>query len=125
MSQLYTKIAEQLQGALTNAQGQLTGEIAIGHIWDTFCKLVEKAVLIAQQWEVIGRIKKELVLATLEKFYDEVIEPLDIPLVPAYLETSVIDPMIKQTMLSVAGRLIDKLVTKFNTEGWPDESKSD
>ena len=53
--------------------------------------------------------KKKAILTAVETFYDTVLAPLDIPVVPNFLEP-VVDAGLKEVVLYVTGAMIDTLM---------------
>jgi hypothetical protein len=64
-----------------------------------------------------GKEKKQAVLSAIDRFFDEVIAPLDIKAIPNIVE-GILDNAIKQLVLTAADGLIDALVNIFNKVGW-------
>lgn len=52
-------------------------------------------------------IRKETVLAAFDRFYDEVLVPLDIPLVPEFVEKTYVDPLVRQFLRDQAENVFD------------------
>lgn len=51
--------------------------------------------------------RRAAVLEAFDRFYREVIGPLDLPGVPEYLERSIVDPALGSTLHAVAAALVD------------------
>lgn len=51
--------------------------------------------------------RRQAVLEAFDRFYREVIQPLDLPGVPEYLERSIVDPAIGSTLHAIAAALVD------------------
>jgi hypothetical protein len=66
-----------------------------------------------------GHEKKQAALGFADVFYDQVIAPIDIPRIPEFVETRVVDPALKQLFLKLAEGLVESLVKLFNQVGWP------
>lgn len=64
-----------------------------------------------------GDDKKALVLAAVSKFYDIVIAPIDIKMIPDSLEFMA-DQAIKAALLATTNASIDAIVNVFNKMGW-------
>lgn len=64
-----------------------------------------------------GDDKKALVLAAISKFYDIVIAPIDIKMIPDPLEFMA-DQAIKGALLATTNASIDAIVNVFNKMGW-------
>ena len=64
-----------------------------------------------------GDDKKALVLAAISKFYDIVIAPIDIEMIPDPLEFMA-DQAIKGVLLATTNASIDAIVNVFNKMGW-------
>jgi hypothetical protein len=64
-----------------------------------------------------GDDKKAFVLAAISKFYDIVIAPIDIKMIPDPLEFMA-DQAIKGTLLAMTNASIDAIVNVFNKMGW-------
>jgi hypothetical protein len=64
-----------------------------------------------------GDDKKALVLAAVSKFYDIVIAPIDIKMIPDQLEFMA-DQAIKGVLLATTNASIDAIVNVFDKMGW-------
>lgn len=53
---------------------------------------------------------KATVLAAFDKFYDDVIAPLDIPFVPNFIETRWVDPMLKAALHKQVSGIFDAVL---------------
>ena len=77
----------------------------------TFVKLIEGLS------DKSGVEKKEVVLAAIGKFYDEVIAPMDISGIPNLVE-GMVDSAIRALIMTLVGSWIDAVVNIFNKIGW-------
>lgn len=95
-------------GTITIAEGVQLLTHAVGHL-----------VRVVESLGGTGAQKKDAVVRAAQRFYDEVLAPLDLPFVPNLLERTVVDPLIGRAVPVVVGGLIDGIVDFFNTSGWP------
>jgi hypothetical protein len=100
---------------LTWEDAKADTKISLSEIWTLVHEVIGAAVRVAEAWGGAGTEKKAAVLAALEVFYDEVIAPIDIKLIPNFIEGS-IDRVAKQIFLQVADGLIDAVVALLNRE---------
>lgn len=100
------------------------GKLQLAEVWKIFSAATASIVTVlgnAGSYE--GAIKKEVVLDYLGTFYDQAVEPLDIPFVPGWIESRFVDPQLKKLFLTMAAGAIDTFVSIFNRVGW--EPKQD
>lgn len=88
-------------------------KVTMEELWSLFQKASFGLVRVAEQVGGTGVEKKAAVLAALDKFYDEVIGPLDIQYVPNIVEPYV-DNMLKKLVMQMADGGIDAFVTFLN-----------
>ena len=117
---LYDKFSKAITTVIAsykeaNADGKLTFTDIVALLGTATSELVGIAEAF---YDGSGEAKKAAVMAALNTFYDEVIEPIDIPAIPNFIEP-ITDKVIKQILLVVADGLVDAIVTIFNKGGWP------
>ncbi len=107
-------------GFFADIKNKLAGfdSLSIPDTWNIFNTALSQIVLTIETYlkDLIGPEKKALALAYLERFFDEVLVPIDIPWVPAWLE-KILDPLIKKLFLQLASGAIDALVSTLNKTG--------
>lgn len=89
------------------------GKLSLADAWTLFQVATEEFARLAESFNVDGVQKKEMVLAALDKFYDEVLEPLNIPYVPDRVIEPMVDKFLKKVFLQLAGSAIDFIVAKI------------
>ena len=67
-------------------------------------RVFEEGVLVATSSEYIA---KETVLSAFDKFYDTVVAPFDIPMIPEFIENTYIDPAVRTFVRSQAANTFD------------------
>ena len=80
----------------------------------TFVKLVES------MGQGTGEEKKNAVVTAVSQFYEVVIAPMDVPVIPNFVEPMV-DQGTKLVIITVAASAVDALVAIFNKTGWGEE----
>jgi hypothetical protein len=83
----------------------------VGNAVATFVHLMETF------GEGTGAEKKAAVLLAVDKFFDEVITPIDIKGIPNFLEP-VFDSSLKNLVMALADGWVDTLVNIFDRLGW-------
>ncbi len=119
MDDLYDVISDKFQELMASLREKVTDGLSLGEIWTLIEKTIKALVKIANVLEASGSQKKDLVLRLVQRVYDEVIRPIDLPWVPNTLEPW-IDQLIGQAVYPAADWLIDQIVAAFNTDGWPE-----
>lgn len=89
------------------------GKLSNDELWQLFYSGVKRAVQLAKDVPVAGPDKKAAVLDAAGKLYDTIIAPIDIPLVPALIESTVVDPLLKSITLQALGGLIEVFVAEL------------
>ena len=120
-SGLYEKFSAAITKVITsykeaNADGKLSFTDIIALLGTATGELVSIAEAF---YDGSGDAKKAAVMAAIDTFYEEVIEPIDIPAIPNFIEP-IADKAVKQLLLVVADGLVDAVVAIFNKNGWPD-----
>ncbi len=70
----------------------------------THCTITEGVPVAAASQDYIA---KETVLAAFDKFYDTVVAPFDIPMIPEFIENTYIDPAVRTFVRSQAANTFD------------------
>jgi len=83
----------------------------VGNAVATFVRLMETF------GEGTGAEKKAAVLLAVDRFFDEVITPIDIKGIPNFLE-AIFDSSLKSLVLALADGWVDTLVNLFDRLGW-------
>lgn len=107
----FAETKRQLEAA--KADGKLSNE----ELWQLFYSGVKRAVQTAKDLPLAGADKKAAVLDAAGKLYDTVIAPIDIPYIPAILENSVVDPMLKTLYMDSLSGLIEIFVADLPAAG--------
>ena len=81
--------------------------------FDLFIGAIDRLVKLASQFAVPGADKKAAVMSAVDKLYDVLLAPIDIPYIPEMVERTVIDPALKKGVAFVADRLIELFVSKL------------
>lgn len=91
-------------------------KVTMDELWKLFQLASVALVKMAEQVGGTGPEKKAAVMAALDKFYDDVIAPMDIQYVPNMVEPYV-DGLLKKIALQMASGGIDALVAFMNDNG--------
>lgn len=91
-------------------------KLTLAEVWGLFQSVIQVLVKLASEVEASGDEKKEAVLAALDKFYDEVIAPIDIAVVPNFVEP-ITDKFLKGLFLQLASGSIDSVVAFLKVNG--------
>lgn len=117
----YTSVAKQIDEIIAHYKQLTKDGWTVDEVWEmtqsgiaSFMKVIETIGGISAQQ------KKAVVLEAASRFYDRVIAPLDIPRVPEFLETRLVDPAIKNFFLKLVSGAVDSLTNIFNRVGWSD-----
>ena len=71
---------------------------------------IEEAVRLAAEYKnAVGPAKKELVIAAVEKFYFEVIAPIDLPYIPNFVIEPIVDQSIGSAIRPLVGGLVERV----------------
>lgn len=89
------------------------GNVTASEAFDLFIDCVRRLVTIASEFAVPGADKKAAVMAAVDKLYDAVLAPIDLPYIPEVVERTVIDPALKKGVLFVSDRLIELFVKQL------------
>lgn len=94
--------------------------LSVAEVWRLVSAAVASFLKLMDTLVVLGDAdKKEAALQFAARLYDQVIAPLDIPRVPAFIENNFVDPAIRSLFLSLAAGLVDTLLTVFAREAGP------
>ena len=118
---LYDKFSEAITNVITAyKEAHADGKLSFTEIIALLGTAIGELVSIAEAfYDGSGEAKKAAVMAAINTFYDEVIEPIDIPAIPNFVEP-IADKAVKQLLLVVADGVVDAIVAIFNKSGWPD-----
>lgn len=89
------------------------GKVTASEALDLFLGSIERLVKLASEFTVAGADKKAAVLVAVDKLYDALLAPIDIPYVPEMVERTVLDPALKKGLAFVADRLIELFVKQL------------
>ncbi len=105
----YELIKGEVTKLFAEAHQAMSGGLRMSELWTLIESTIESLVTIVEQLPASGAEKKEAVLELIDRFYDEEIRPLDMPLVP----DAIFDPMIGAAIRPLASLLIDAIVAAF------------
>lgn len=93
-------------------------KLTLSEVWTIFQSAIHILVKLAEEVNGAGNgeEKKEAVLAALDKFYDEVVAPIDIKVIPNVVEPMA-DRFLKSLFLQLASGSIDSVVIFLNANG--------
>lgn len=89
------------------------GTISVSEAFQLFAAAVERLVKAASELAGHGADKKTAVMAAIDKLYDTLIAPIDIPYIPELIEASVVDPALKKLVLAAADGMVEFFVAKL------------
>lgn len=78
-------------------------------ILDTVYAVVDSLMKIADAFEAPGADKKAAVVAATADFYQKFIKPIDLPWIPNFLETTVVDPLLEREISLFAGWIVERI----------------
>jgi len=118
---LYDKFSKAITNVITAyKEAHADGKLSFTEIIALLGTAIGELVSIAEAfYDGSGDAKKAAVMAAIDTFYEEVIKPIDIPVIPNFIEP-IADKAVKQLLLVVADGLVDAVVAIFNKAGWPD-----
>lgn len=93
-------------------------KLTLSEVWAIFQSAIQVLVKLAEEVNGAGdgEAKKEAVMAALDKFYDEVVAPIDIKIIPNVVEPMA-DRFLKGLFLQLASGSIDSIVIFINANG--------
>ena len=87
--------------------------------WSLMIEFIGKAIGIAKELRgLTGDELKEKVIEAAEKFYEEVIVPIDIPGVPNIIEP-LVDKAIGKALRPLIAGAVDGILKLYDRLGWP------
>lgn len=116
-------IYDKLQGAIDQIiadykAANADGKLSFSEIFTLVGNAVASFVHLTEDFgEGTGPEKKAAVIAAIDRFFDEVITPIDIKGIPNFLE-SIFDSSLKSLVLALADGWVDTIVKVFNRLGW-------
>lgn len=120
MSAEKEQIQKELQSTVDGIKSELESvkRVAISEAWKVLQLIVGKLVRIIETTAVSwsGPEKKELAMSIIEDTYDKLFSVIDIPMIPALLE-SYLHSYVKKILLILVGATIDATVTTFRDIG--------
>lgn len=123
-NELYDAVKEEIAGIIAKYKEVAKDGLTLPEIFSLITSATGSFVRVMEVSGRDGTVKKEAALIAAELFYDQVIAPLDIPHVPGFIETSVVDPALKKVFMAAVNGMIDSLVKIFNRSGWGDTGAS-
>lgn len=88
-------------------------------IWAAIVDFIAKAIAIAKELQGLEREQiREKVVAATERFYEEVIVPIDLPGVPNIIEP-IVDKALGRAIRPLLAGTIDALFDLYDRLGWP------
>jgi hypothetical protein len=92
--------------------------LSLADLWAMTTRAVTTFVQIVEQAKsATGEQKKAVVMAAAAEFYDRVLGPYDIPKLPDFIETGIVDPALRTLWLTLVNGLVDAVVAVFNKYG--------
>lgn len=120
MSAEKEQVQKELQSTVDGIKSELESvkRVAISEAWKVLQLIVGKLVRIIETTAVSwsGPEKKELAMSIIEDTYDKLFSVIDIPMIPALLE-SYLHSYVKKILLILVGATIDATVTTFRDIG--------
>jgi len=121
-SDLYEKLKAQVEAvSAALRKGLEDGRLGFREIVHVLREAARVGVVLAEGLNVPGPEKKAIVIDLALAFWNDKLEPLDIPIVP----DAVFDPVIERLIPVVIGWCVDQLVGEFNEQyghAWPLEA---
>lgn len=115
MPDLYALIADFVAKTSQKiSEARSDGSITFAEAFGIFTDCVERLVSAAQSLSLPGSEKKAAVLAAVDKLFDTLLAPIDIPYIPDLIERTVVDPALKKLALAAADGLIEFFVARLS-----------
>ena len=120
IEELFRRIEVKYLILIAEGKALLADGFSIADLWAIVPKAWKAIVGIVETLEgAKGSEKKALAMYCVDRFYNEVIAPIDIPYLPNFIERRYFDPAMGRAVHEVADRAIDSLVDLFNREESP------
>lgn len=111
----HEQVARELQSGIRTPMGhweqlRQASNLDFAAAVDRFLYVVRDLILQVNQLEADGKTKKEAVIIVANRFYDELIAPMDLPGVPNFIEGRFVDPAVARIWESVVSSIVDHFV---------------
>ena len=115
-SPVYDVVKEQIAALIKEVKDDIGDNVlTLTEVWVLSQHTVTAFVKIADTLSASGEDKKAVVMLAAEKFFDDVIGPIDIPQIPNFIEPT-FDKISKEIFLSLVSAGIEYIV-KFKNKG--------
>lgn len=123
-SDLFVQVRDAVNAVIDHYKELVKDGLTFAEIWALVSKTTATVVALVEEAgpTLSGADKKVVVMTALAEFYDEVIAPIDIPYVPHFIETRVVDPKLRTVFLGAVEGTVDALVAVLNRAGWKDSA---
>lgn len=113
MADLYDSIKENIDQLIAEAKDKSADGMTAAEAWELFLDGKAAIVRLVERAGGTGAAKKEAAVKAAERFYAEVIAPIDLPSVPNVIE-GVVDAAVGRMIRPIISATIDFLVKTFN-----------
>ena len=111
-------LAEMSMSTKTAISSKDAGIATWSNAWSLLVEFIGRAILIAKEFQGLdGEALREKVILAAERFYEEIIVPIDIPGVPNIIEP-LVDKAIGKALRPLIAGAVDGLLKLFATFGW-------
>lgn len=93
------------------------GKVTFAEVSSLVIDFSREVVKITQELPAVGADKKAAAMEALEHFIDQVITPLDLSVVPNWIEP-IVDRQLKSLILAIADGAIESAVNLYKQIGW-------
>lgn len=113
MPDLYALIAAFVDESLVKLKAASADGLTFKEAFGLFLDAIERLVKLASEFSLPGADKKAMVMGAIDKLFDQVIAPIDIPYIPEVVERTVVDPALKKLLLAAADQMVEFFVSKL------------
>ena len=119
MDKLYDQIRREIEALIAEGRALAADGLTLGEAWTLAIKAFEAIVKIISTVNTSNADKRELAVFCVDKFTLAFLEAWDIPRIPNFIERG-LDRVIHTAVVAIAGQVIDGIVDRFNSTGWPE-----
>jgi len=117
MNDLYDQVREEVEALIEQGKQAVADGLSWAEGWALLNRTYEAVIGIVDRIQASNVAKKALALQLIDRYYAEVVAPIDIPYVPDWLEKPVIDPAIGQAVHVIADRAFDEIIRRLKEKG--------
>jgi len=119
-AELYELVQEQVEALIAEAQEVVKDGISVRDVAVVIRAFVRRVAVIVHAISATEAEKRDLVLFCVDRFYELVIKPVNIPWVPDLVIEPALDRAIGELVHYVASEFYDMIVDLFGATLWPE-----